>query len=200
MSRSTRFNTKLVMSENQRFIDLMENAINSLPQDLHAVARIAEDPDLEESEREQICGALIHVLSGCNALPGARGLLRHIGDVVILRLVLFKLVENNPEAMSQHQSEYPELFESLSDDVALIKQNLGPAMSLFEQAIANFSKLHFKGHNAARCARESEETMWLYDAVLAAMVDKFDFDEDEVGREVKKVEATIRPIRERLSR
>ena len=59
----------------------------TLPQDCKAVLRLAEDPDLDDDSRVLACGALLHVLSGANAIPGVKGTLAFADDVIVLRLI-----------------------------------------------------------------------------------------------------------------
>ena len=63
----------------------------SLPQDMKAMLRIAEDPDLDDKSKVLACGALLHVLSGANAIPGVKGTLGFADDVLVLRLTVDRI-------------------------------------------------------------------------------------------------------------
>ena len=101
----------------------------SLPQDMKAILRIVEDPDLADEHRTLAAGALLHVLSGQNAIPGMRGMLAYVDDVIVLRLVLERLEKAAPEVMAQHREDSPELMEPLERQMQAVRAYLAPGTS-----------------------------------------------------------------------
>lgn len=170
----------------------------SLPQDMKAVLRIVEDPNLDDEERTLAAGALLHVLSAHNAIPGQRGILAYVDDVIVLRLVLERLLRSAPEVMAQHREDSPELMEPLEEQMAVVREYLGDLLGVLEKAVEGLPKLNHQGHSAPDCARDEDASTWLYDAVHEALVDELDFDEDEVARELRQVDAIRRPLEQRL--
>src|SRR5690606_13745860 len=108
-----------------RFEEFVRDAILSLPQDMKAVLRIVEDPDIDDAGRVAAAGALMHVLSASNAIPGMRGILAYVDDVLVLRLVLERLSKSSPEAMARHREESPELLSELDQQLAVTRAYLG---------------------------------------------------------------------------
>ncbi len=170
-----------------RFVEWLKEAILQLPQDMKAVLRVVEDPDLPDEARIAAAGALLHVLSGANAIPGVRGVLGYVDDVLLLRIVLQRIAEANGETMDKHRDGAPELLEGLQEDLALAREFLGDGMKVLERAADGLPKLTYQGHGAKQCVFDTDSGNWLYDSVYEAEVDRFEFDEDEVAREVKRV-------------
>ncbi|MCC6875851.1 MAG: hypothetical protein IT378_16205 [Sandaracinaceae bacterium] len=183
----------------EKFADVMRDAILALPQDMKAMLRIAEDPDLEDEQRAMVAGALLHVLSGANAIPGLRGMLAYVDDVIVLRLVLERLERDAPDVIAPHRASSPELLEPLASQLASIRAFLGESLSVLEKQIDGLSKLSHQGHSAQQCAHDEEAGTWLYDAVHEALVNELDFDEDEVARAVKGVDQIPAALSQRLS-
>lgn len=185
--------------ETQAFKDVMEDAILSLPPDLKATLRIVEDPDLDDELRTLAAGALIHVLAASNAIPGMRGILAYVDDVIVLRLVLERLVKAAPEKMAHHLADEPEMFELLGEQMEVVRAYLGELLTVLDKAVDQLPDLTHEGHSARDCARDPDATTWLYDAVHAALVDELELDEDEVARALKTVETIRRPLEMRLA-
>ncbi|MCB9593206.1 MAG: hypothetical protein H6719_10780 [Sandaracinaceae bacterium] len=186
--------------ETQAFKDVMVEAIVSLPQDMKAVLRIVEDPDLEDAQRTLAAGSLVHVLSASNAIPGMRGTLAYVDDAIVLRLVLERLVRDAPEAMAHHQEDSPELFEPLAAQMETIRGYLGDLLVVLERAVDTLPELTHEGHTPAGCARDPDDSTWLYDAVHGALVDELEFDADAVERALRQVDQIRRPLEMRLAR
>ncbi len=182
-----------------RFLENVTAAIMSLPQDLKVVLRIAEDPDIDDQSRVLAAGSLMHVLSSYNAIPGMRGMVAYVDDVLVLRLALDRIAKRSPEAMERHRKEWSEL-EPMTEQLEAAREYMGDSMQLIETAVDGLPKLSHQGHTPAECARDVEALNWLYDAVHAAIVEKFEFDEDDVAREVKGFDRLLAPIRGRGGR
>lgn len=182
----------------EQFQAVMVEGILALPQDMKAVLRIVDDPDLGDAERTLAAGALLHVLSGQNAIPGMRGLLAYVDDVIVLRLVLERLQVAAPEVMAQHREDSPELLEPLEQQMTVVREYLGELIGVLDKACDGLPALIHQGHSSVQCAREEEASTWLYDAVQEALVSQLDFDEDQVAREMKNVASIRRPLEQRL--
>lgn len=180
-----------------RFVEVMRESILSLPQDMKAVLRIVEDPDMDDEGRVAAAGSLLHVLSASNAIPGARGILQYVDDVVVLRLVLEKMEQRFPEAMRHHREESPELFEPLEEDLQAIRGYLGDSVAVLERAAEGVGKLSHQGHTAKECALDPDMTNWLYDAVQEAIVEELELDEEDVARETKHMSDLVTQLETR---
>ncbi len=181
-----------------RFREVMSEGILSLPQDMKAVLRIVEDPEITEEGRVLLAGALIHVLSGHNAIPGQIGILAHVDDVLVLRLSLERVEKTNAEAMARHREAMPELFEPLDEQLRATREFLGDELvTVLDQAVDGCPKLTHLGHSAPECLEE-DGANWLYDTVQEAVLD-MELDEDEVHREVKNIDRILPHLESRVA-
>ena len=184
----------------ERFIELMTPALTRFSQDLKSVLRIVEDPEVDDESRIAAAGVLLHVISSSGAIPGVRGVLRHLGDGLLIRLVLDGVRERSPDAFQKHLDESPDMLEPLSDELAAMRAYLGDRVSVLEKVVDKFPTLSHQGHQAAACIEDTESSTWLYDAVHEALIDEIDFDDEDVRRELKQVDRILAPLSSRLGR
>jgi uncharacterized membrane protein YkvA (DUF1232 family) len=167
------------------FAEAMRGAILSLPQDLKAMLRVMEDPELDDGSRVTACGALLHVLSGSNAIPGVKGTLALVDDVLVLRLALERIAKTSPDVVKSHREVEPEIFESWDVQLEAARAYLGDRFGVLDRAVDGLAKQTFQGHSARECAKDEEAATWLYDSVHEAIVEQFEIAPDEVARAVK---------------
>lgn len=180
------------------FADAMREAILSLPQDLKGMLRVMEDPDLDDTSRVLASGALLHVLSASNAIPGVKGTLALVDDVLVLRLALEKMAQGSPEVVAQHRQDLPEVFDAWGLQLEAARGYLGErGIAVLEKAVDGLPKLTFQGHTAAECARDQDAQTWLYDSVHEAIVEQFEIAEDEVARAVKSSHEILTKVSQR---
>ena len=184
----------------ERFIELMTPALMRFGQDLKSVLRIVEDPEIDDASRVAAAGCLIHVISSSGSIPGVRGVLRYLGDVLVMRLMLSQVRERSPDAFLKHVADAPEMLEPLSAELGSMRDYLGARIGVLEKTADKLSVLHHQGHRAAACVEDTESATWLYDAVQEALIDQIDFDEEDVLRELKQVDRILPPLAARVGR
>lgn len=168
-----------------RFAEALRGGMLSLPQDLKAMLRITEDGDLDDKSRVLACGAILHVLSGANAIPGVKGVMGFADDVIVLRLVIERIEKTSPEVIRAHRDEDPETFGPMAEQTEAIRAHLGELTAVLDKTVDGLSRLSFEGHTAQECARDQEAQTWLYDSVHEAIVERLELPEDVVARGVK---------------
>ena len=178
----------------ERFVELMTPALTRFSQDLKSVLRIVEDPEFDDESRTAAAGCLLHVISSTGAIPGVRGVLRHLGDVLVTRIMLERVRAKSPDAFSRHAAESPEMLDPLSDELDAMKAYLGDRAQVLEGVVDRFPKLNHQGHQAAGCIRDTESSNWLYDAVHEALIDEIEFDDEDVVREMRNVDQILAPL------
>ncbi|MCB9709088.1 MAG: hypothetical protein H6714_09905 [Myxococcales bacterium] len=181
------------------FAEVIREAILSLPQDCKVCLRFVEDPELDDVHRVAAAGALLHVLSGANVIPGMRGVLSYVDDVLVMRLVLARIILAVPDVVGRHGTEFPEILGGMNGQLDVAKQYLGDLIRVLDHAADGVGKLSYHGHAASDCVQDPEENTWLYDTVQEAIVDRFDFDEEEVARAVKQIEQVMPPLQQRAN-
>lgn len=183
----------------ESFQSAMCEAIMSLPRDMKTMLRVVEDPYLSDELRTLAAGGLIHVLSAHNAIPGMRGTLAYVDDVIILRLVVERIEKEAPERIEKHREDFPEVYGPMGEQMEAARAYLGERMSVLDKACDGVAELNHMGHDAKECARDEEAATWLYDAVHEALINELEFDEDEVARALRDVEDIKRPLDQRLA-
>lgn len=181
-----------------KFVELTQSGILSLGQDLKSMLRIADDPEIDDESRVAAAGALLHFLSAANAIPGLRGKLGFVDDVLVIRLVLELIKKRSPEALAAHEADEPGLLEPLDEFLSATRAYLGNLVQVLERAAAAVPKLQHEGHTALECARDTEASTWLYGEIQSALVD-LDFDEDEVARAMKNIDEIVPQLKLRMS-
>jgi uncharacterized membrane protein YkvA (DUF1232 family) len=167
------------------FADVLREGMLSLPHDLKAMLRIVEDPELDDPGRVLACGAILHVLSGHNAIPGVKGILGYADDVIVLRLVVERLGKTSPEVIAHHKDDSPDIVGVFDDQLKVVRDHLGELLVVIDRAVDALPKGTFEGHGAVECARDAESATWLYDSVQEAIVERLELDPDAVVRAVK---------------
>jgi hypothetical protein len=181
----------------ERAFELIRDAMVSLPQDLKAMLRVAEDVEIPDEGRIAAAGALLHWMSATNGIPGARGLLAYVDDVIIIRMVLAQLKVLAPEAIAKQAEVAGPLISEVDEWVATVSDYLGGSVKVLERAMSDSGKLKYKGHTPEECVRSEASGTWLYEEVQAELV-SLELAEDQVTREVRGLEAIIKPLRDRL--
>ncbi|MEM9070694.1 MAG: hypothetical protein AAGE52_19460 [Myxococcota bacterium] len=183
-----------------RFVELMGDAVIQLPQDLRAVLRIVEDPEVDDASRVMIAGALLHVISQGTSIPGVRGTLQHAGSVMLIRLVLERAQTSSPEAITRHREESPELFGPMDEQLEIARSFLGDGMKVLEGLVDKLPKLNHQGHTAEQCVHDTESNNWLYDTVHVSLVETLEIDDEDVAREIKGADRIRKSLQARASR
>jgi len=184
----------------ERFIELMTPALIRFSQDLKSVLRIVDDPEIDDESRVAAAGGLLHVIFSSGAIPRVRGVLRYLGDVLLIRLVLSDVRERSPDGFQKHLLKSPEMLEPLSDELDAMRAYLGDRVTVLEDVAKKLPSLNQQGHRAVDCVEDTESSTWLYDAVHEALIDQIDFDDEDVVRELKQVDRILAPLASRVGR
>jgi hypothetical protein len=180
-----------------QFQEFLRGAMLSLPQHLKATLRLVDDPNIPDEGRVIAAGAVLHWLSGSNTIPGMRGgLVSYVDDILVLRLAYERIQKIAPDAMAQHQTDSPELFGALSEEVALVRSYLGVGVSVLEKAVERIAHLKHHGRNAKQCIADEEASTMLYEEVQSALVD-VDLEEEAVNRALKQLDPVLEGLRQR---
>lgn len=181
----------------EQFLEVVRLAILSLPSSLKTILRIAEDPEFTDEGRGLAVGALLHWLSAANTVPGIRGLLSYVDDVLIMRLALEKLEETDTEVIRRYREDAPELFGSLAEDLKIIRHHLGPAVRVLESATATIQKIKYKGYSVEQFILDDLLGNLLYEEVQSSLIE-LDLEEEEVARILNKgIDSIISTLRKR---
>lgn len=182
----------------EKFTEVVRAALTSLPQDMKAMMRVVEDSDVDDATRLDASGALLHLLSGHNAIPGLRGTPGYIDDIIVMLIVIERGHERSPDAMKKHVDESSPLFGQWKESCAAMRGYLGDLVKVMEKAADAGRALSLQGHTAEQCVQVPESSDWLYESVIAEIV-RLDFPETEVARAAKSVDQIIVPLRQKAA-
>jgi hypothetical protein len=143
-------------------------------------------------------GTLLHWLSAANTIPGVRGLLGYVDDVLIIRFALEQLGSLEPTVVQRYREDSPELFESLAEQLDVIRKHLGPATSVFDKATSAIRKIKYKGYSVDQCILDDDAGNWLYEEVQSSLIE-LDLEEEEVARVLNKgIDPMIDTLKKRV--
>lgn len=180
------------------FEEAMRQGLLSLPQDMKGMLRVMEDPDLDEASRVLASGSLLHVLSASNAIPGVKGILALVDDVLVLRLTLERISANSPDVVRHHIENDPDVFEPWAAQLAAARAYFGEHIAVIDKAVDHLPSQKFAGHTAPECARDEDGSTWLYDSVQEAIVEQFEMREADIERAVKSVDELLTRLRQHV--
>ena len=181
----------------QRFVDAMSPALERLSQDLKAILKLVEDPEIDDESRLSLAGGLLYVVSQPGAIPGVRGVLKHVGDVLLLRLAIDELRKRSPEAFAVQLEALPELLSTLDEELEAAAEYVGDGMKVLNAVAEKFPKVQHQGHSAQTCV---DDINWLHAEVHEASLDRIDFDEQDVNRELKQIDRILGPLQAKAKR
>lgn len=127
-------------------------------------------------------------------------MLRHLGDVLVIRLMLDRVRAGSPDAFARHVAQSPEMLEPLPDELEAMRNYLGDRIVVLEKVVDKFPKLNHQGHQATACIGDTESSNWLYEAVQEALIAEIEFDDEDVVRELKHVDQILDPLSARMPR
>jgi uncharacterized membrane protein YkvA (DUF1232 family) len=178
------------------FVQLVREALLTMPQTLKAMLRIVEDTEVPDQGRALAAGALVHWLSCTKTIPGVAGVLSYVDDVLLIALVLARLESLVPAITTRYLADLPEPFTSPSAAVDRIRDYLGPVVPILEKAATELTKLKHKGRTVDQYIRDDQASNRLYHDVQSALVE-LDIEETEVLPALKGLDAIFEPLRRR---
>ena len=170
----------------QDAIAVVRARVSSIHADLKALFAVVDDPELSDELRALAAAAIFYNLNPSNLLPhNTGGVLGFADDVIAIRCALDEVRKQTPERAKKHAEAAPESWESLEHEIAVLSELLGDLWAPFQDAWRAVGAQEWRGHRAAACVTNTEESTWLYEAVEEEMANR-DIDDQAVVREVQK--------------
>lgn len=170
----------------QDAIAVLRARVTSIPADLKALFAVVDDPELSDDLRTLAAAAIFYNLNPSNLIPlTGGGTLGLADDAIAIRCALDEVRKASPERAKKHAEAAPEAWDGLEREIDLIGSMLGELWQPFADAWRSVGMQEWRGHRAAQCVSDAEESTWLYEAVEEEMALR-DVDEHAVVREVQK--------------
>lgn len=105
------------------FLETVSKGLVSLPFDLKILLEAVSDADLEHSIRELAAAAVVHIITSKdgNVDPPVR----HIEDVVLLRLALRRIGTDGGEGAEMFRQRFSEIYDALEGELQTFRRVLG---------------------------------------------------------------------------
>jgi uncharacterized membrane protein YkvA (DUF1232 family) len=179
------------------FVQLVREALITLPQTLKAILRMVEDPEIPDQGRVLAAGALVHWLSYAKTIPGVTGVLSYVDDVLVIGLVLGQLEAIAPEVTSRHLADLPEPLITPAKAIEVMQEYLGPVTSVLKKAATELGKLKYKGRTVEQYIGDEQASNRLYQDVQSALIE-LDIEESEVSQALRGLDTIFEPLRRRV--
>lgn len=147
----------------EQFIKRIRDLVVSLPYDLKPLFALMADEELPRQARDKAAGGVVYCLLRTDHLPDKQGAIGYVDDVVLLRLLLGEIARLAGDAISPHQERFPEQFEGLAEDEALLHGFLGQHLGWARQRLDKLDRIKYKGRLAHAYVDDEHAAQRLYD-------------------------------------
>jgi hypothetical protein len=145
----------------RKFLDTLSRALVSLPFDLKVLLEAVSDSNLEHSVREVAAAAVVHIVTpkDGNADPPVR----HIEDVVLLRLALAKIASEGGEEAPAFRDRFAENYTRLDEELGTFRQALGDLVDWLDSRWVALGKVVYAKKKISMFVDDEEVGTFLYD-------------------------------------
>jgi uncharacterized membrane protein YkvA (DUF1232 family) len=186
----------VTITAESKFVELIRSWLVSLPHDLKIAFDAMDDENLPRTVREIATGVVIYVVSP-NDLSTDRDnqIVSYADDAMLLRLALHKGLGKTEDEQA-FRDRFPELFESLEDNLKLCKSVMGDLMTWLESKVGSLKSIDYKGKKVAAYLDNDEAREALFDDGLVFRTD-YPVDEKTIGDKLKKSTTVLEALKRR---
>jgi uncharacterized membrane protein YkvA (DUF1232 family) len=182
-----------------RFVELVRAWLVSLPHDLKIAFEAMDDENLPRAARELAVGAIIYVVSPNDYVKDRNdSVVSYVDDAILLRLALRKLLshgETDADAANGFRGRFPEVFETLDQDLELCRAQMGDLMGWLDGKTATLKTLEYKGKKSPAFLDDDEAREELFEYGLVFRTE-YPIDEETIGDKLKKA-STVTDVMKR---
>lgn len=155
-----------------------------------------DDENLPRPVREVAAGVVAYVISPNDFIADRNDtLVSYADDAVMLRLALAKALGDGEDEQA-FRDRFPELFDSLDDNLELCRSVMGELMTWLESKLGALPTLDYKGRKAAKYLDNDAAREKLFDDGLVFRTD-YPVDEKTIGDKLKKATTITDVMRRR---
>lgn len=148
----------------RRFLETLSKSLVSLPYDLKVLLEAVSDPDLEHSVRETAAAAVVHIITAKDGNVDPP--MRHIEDVVLLRLALARVARDGGEAAPAFRERFAEDYARMDQDLEDFRAALGDIVDWLDSRWAALGRAVYAKKTIAMFVDDEEVGTFLYDEGL----------------------------------
>ena len=155
-----------------------------------------DDENLPRPVREVAAGVIAYVVSPNDGVSDRHdAVASYADDVVLLRIALQKALGKGEDEQA-FRDRFPELFESLDENLTLCKSVMGELMTWLESKVPSLPKLDYKGKKVTKYLDDEEAREQLFDDGLVFRTD-YPVDEKTIADKLKKASTVTETIKRR---
>jgi uncharacterized membrane protein YkvA (DUF1232 family) len=178
-----------------KFVELVRGWLVSLPHDLKIAFDAMDDENLPRAVREVATGVVIYVVSPNDFISDRNDtVVSYADDALMLRMALAKALGKGEDEQA-FRERFPELFDSLDENLTLCKTVMGELMTWLESKVSALRTIEYKGKKIAVYLDDDEAREQLFDDGLVFRTD-YPVDEKTIADKLKKA-ATVTEVMKR---
>jgi uncharacterized membrane protein YkvA (DUF1232 family) len=178
-----------------KFVELVRGWLVSLPHDLKIAFDAMDDENLPRAVREVATGVVIYVVSPNDFISDRNDtVVSYADDAMMLRMALAKALGKGEDEQA-FRERFPELFDSVDENLTLCKTIMGELMTWLEGKVATLRSIEYKGKKIAAYLDNDEAREQLFDDGLVFRTD-YPVDEKTIADKLKKA-ATVTDVMKR---
>jgi hypothetical protein len=146
------------------FLELVSKSLVSLPFDLKVLLEAVSDPDLEHGVREMAASTVVHIVNPKDG--NVDPTVRHVEDVVLLRLALAKIAAEGGEGTAAFRERFAENYANLDEELATFRRALGDLVVWLDSRWGALLKVVYVRKKIPMFVDDEEVGTFLYDEGL----------------------------------
>jgi uncharacterized membrane protein YkvA (DUF1232 family) len=179
-----------------KFVELVRAWLVSLPHDLKIAFDAMDDENLPRTVREVAAGVVAYVVSPNDFVADRNdAVVSYADDALLLRLALSKALGKGEDEQA-FRDRFPELFESLDENLTLCQSVMGELMTWLESKVPALPGLEYKGKKVAKFLDDEEAREQLFDDGLVFRTD-YPVDEKTIADKLKKASTVTEVMKRR---
>lgn len=179
-----------------KFVELVRDWLVSLPHDLKIAFDAMDDENLPRPVREVAAGVVAYVVSPNDFVSDRNdAIVSYADDALLLRLALSHALGKGEDEQA-FRDRFPELFDSLDENLTICKSVMGELMTWLESKVGGLPSLEYKGKKASKYLDDAEAREQLFDDGLVFRTD-YPVDEKTIADKLKKASTVTEVIKRR---
>jgi len=179
-----------------KFVELVRGWLVSLPHDLKIAFDAMDDENLPRPVREVAAGVVAFVVAPKDSVQDRNdGIVSYADDAVLLRLALQRAIGTGEDEQA-FRDRFPELFESLEENLLLCKSVMGELMTWLETKVGGLPRIDYKGKKITKYLDDDDARTQLYDDSLVFRTD-YPVDEKTIADKLKKASTVTEVMKRR---
>jgi uncharacterized membrane protein YkvA (DUF1232 family) len=186
----------VTINAESKFVELVRAWLVSLPHDLKIAFDAMDDENLPRPVRELATAVAIYIVSPNEFIADRNDqVVSYADDAVLLRLALHQALGAGEDEQT-FRGRFPELFESLDENLGLCRAVMGDLMAWLEGKVRTLATIEYKGKKIAKYLDDDEAREQLFDDGLVFRTD-YPVDEKTIGDKLKKAQTVVEVMKRR---